>query len=225
MNELFYEKVKLWPAVTSLILLGGSFYMLIYTNLPVNFFIVLAAGLVGLVLIYGYSGLKKAYAPLNKGSLKIIFLCYIFAWVIGLGTNTLGKVFHQTIVSNPASSEFSSGFLTAITTFFKTGFMLAGEEILTMIPFILLVHLGSKLNWDKKVVLVAAIILSSIYFGSLHLETYQWNFYQAIVIIGLTRIPFTIATLKLNSIWAGTLTHIAYDWSLFLLIFITSALS
>lgn len=225
MNQLFYEKVKILPAITSLILLGISFYMLTYTSLPINFMVVITAGIIGLFLMYGYVGIKKAYSPLKKGSFKVIFLCYISTWLIGLGANLLGSLLHQPIASNPASSEFSKGGLDVILTFLKTGFMLAGEEILTMIPFLLLVRLGIKLKWSKKFVLVSATVLTCIFFGSLHLETYQWNIYQAVVLIGCTRIPFTIASLKLNSIWAGTVTHIAYDWSLFLFIFVTSALS
>lgn len=222
MNELFYKNVKIGPVLTALALLAVSFYMLIYTSLPTNFIIVITAGIIGLFLIYGYDGVRAAYSPLKKGSFKIICLCYISAWLIGLTANFLGNLFHQTIVGNPVNSQFSNGIGNAVLTIAKTGFMLAGEEILTMIPFILLVHIGVKMNWNKKIVLVIVTILTCIFFGALHLETYQWNFYQAIVLIGFTRIPFTIATLKLDSIWAGTLTHIAYDWSLFLFIFITS---
>lgn len=224
MNELFNKKVKIIPMVVALVMLAGSFYLLMHTDLPINFIIVLVAGLIGLVIMYGFDGMKKAYSPLKKGSLKVIILCYISTWFVGIGANYLGKIFNQIAVGNPVESDFTGDFMSIIIKLIKTGFMLAGEEILTMIPFILLVHFGFKLNWNRQLVIVIAILLSSVYFGALHLETYQWNFYQSVVIIGLIRIPFTVASLKLNSIWAGTVTHIAYDWSIFIFMAITSSI-
>ncbi len=51
------------------------------------------------------------------------------------------------------------------------------------------------------------MLITAVLFGALHLPTYQWNLFQCLVIIGVTRIPFTIATLKSNSMVSGVIAH------------------
>ncbi len=216
MQELFDKKVKLVPAIVSLVLLGGAFYSLLHTTFILNFCIILVAGLIGMYLMYGVDGIKKLYSPLKKGSVKIILIAYVLSWVTALLAKFLAGVIGQPTADNPIVSQFSHGVVPALTLLGKTLFMLAGEEIITTIPLILLIHLALNYNVERKTAIIGSVILTSLMFGSLHLSTYDWNWFQCLVVIGLTRIPFTWATLKTNSIWAGTIIHIAFDWLIFI---------
>lgn len=67
---------------------------------------------------------------------------------------------------------------------------------------------------------MAALLLSSIIFGLLHLPTYQWNWLQVIFVIGLGRVIETAAYVRTKSIWASFLVHYAFDTLAFLLGFL-----
>ncbi|MGX7202785.1 hypothetical protein BCR22_09830 [Enterococcus plantarum] len=216
MQELFDRKVKLVPAIVSLLLLGCAFYSLLNTAFILNFCMILVAGLVGMYLMYGVEGIKQLYSPLKKGSVKIIMIAYVLSWVTALLANVLAGAIGQPTAANPIVYEFSHGLVPALTLLGKTLFMLAGEEIITTIPLILLVHIALQYKVERKTAIIGSVILTNLMFGSLHLSTYDWNWFQCLVVIGLTRIPFTWATLKTNSIWAGTIIHIAFDWLIFI---------
>lgn len=216
MQELFDRKVKLVPAVVALLLLGGAFYSLLNTAFLFNFCIILVAGLIGMYLMYGVDGIKKLYTPLKKGSVKIIVMAYILSWVTALLANALAGIIGQPTVDNPIVSQFNQGLAPALEMLGKTLFMLVGEEIITTIPLILLIHIALRYKIERKTAIISSVILTSLMFGSLHLSTYDWNWFQCLVVIGLTRIPFTWATLKTNSIWAGTIIHVAFDWLIFI---------
>ncbi len=94
--------------------------------------------------------------------------------------------------------------------------MLIGEELIVTLPLMILIVLlvqRTKLSQSKAVVIAA--VITAVLFGALHLPTYQWILFQCLVVIGVTRIPFTIATLKSNSMVSGVIAHIIYDWIIF----------
>ena len=43
------------------------------------------------------------------------------------------------------------------------------------------------------------------------LATYQWNFLQAVLAVGIVRVPFTLAYMKTKNILPAFLTHFLYD--------------
>ncbi|MFD2307112.1 CPBP family intramembrane glutamic endopeptidase [Enterococcus termitis] len=222
MHELFDRKVKVIPAIISILLLGGAFYSLVNTTFILNFCIILIAGLIGIYLMYGWDGIKKLYSPLKKGSTKIILIAYILSWVTSLLAKFLAESIGQPTADNPIVSQFNHGLGTALSMFGRTLFMLPGEEIITMIPLILLVHVALHYNIERKTAIIGSVILTSLMFGALHLSTYDWNWFQCLIVIGLTRIPFTWATLKTDSLWAGTIIHIAFDWLIFIGVLLAS---
>jgi len=221
-QELFDKKVKLVPAIISLALLGGAFYSLLNIAFVFNFCIILVAGLIGMYLMYGVAGIKNLYSPLKKGSVKIILIAYTLSWITALLAKFMAGAIGQPTADNPIVSQFNHSLETALTMFGKTLFMLPGEEIITTIPLILLVHVALHFKIERKIAIIGSVILTSLMFGALHLSTYDWNWFQCLVVIGLTRIPFTWATLKTNSLWAGTIIHIAFDWLIFIGVTLTT---
>lgn len=98
----------------------------------------------------------------------------------------------------------------------KTAFQLFGEEVLTIIPFLFLLWLGTnKLGLARKASVILAWIGSALIFGAAHLPTYDWNVGQALLMIGPVRLVLTLAYMKTKSIWTSTIAHVLNDWTLF----------
>lgn len=60
------------------------------------------------------------------------------------------------------------------------------------------------------------MLVSSLAFGMMHYNAYNWNLFQMLVTIGLTRIPFDWAWYKTDSLWTGIVGHIIFDLLAFL---------
>lgn len=95
--------------------------------------------------------------------------------------------------------------------------MLFGEELITIIPFLVILQFGTKtLKLSRKQAVTLAWVLSAIIFGAIHLKTYNWNIIQAVVGIGMARLVLTFAYIKTKNIWISTFVHVLNDWCLFL---------
>lgn len=95
--------------------------------------------------------------------------------------------------------------------------MLFGEELITIIPFLVILQFSTKnLKFSRKQAVIIAWILSAIIFGAVHLETYNWNIVQAILGISTVRLILTFPYIKTKNIWISTFVHVLNDWCLFL---------
>ncbi|WP_434793596.1 hypothetical protein TPDSL_34780 [Terrisporobacter petrolearius] len=95
--------------------------------------------------------------------------------------------------------------------------MLFGEELITIIPFLVILQFGTKtLKLSRKQAVTMAWILSAIIFGAVHLKTYNWNIIQAVIGIGMARLVLTFPYIKTKNIWISTFVHVLNDWCLFL---------
>lgn len=95
--------------------------------------------------------------------------------------------------------------------------MLFGEELITIIPFLVILQFATKnLKLSRKQAITIAWIVSAIIFGALHLKTYNWNIIHAIVGIGIARLVLTLPYIKTKNIWISTFVHVLNDWCLFL---------
>lgn len=66
---------------------------------------------------------------------------------------------------------------------------LLGEEVITLLPFLALMHWATHhFGMRRKGAIIAAWLVSSLVFGLIHLPTYDWNFVQCVVIIGSARL-------------------------------------
>ena len=129
-----------------------------------------------------------------------------------------GLVSTLTTVTPNASTSGLAGLDTAgkIVFFAKTLPQLFGEEIITLLPFLALMHLFAvRFGKGRKAAIIGAWIVSSLVFGLLHLPTYDWNWIQCIVVIGSARMVLTLPWILTKNIWVSTGAHIINDWSLF----------
>jgi membrane protease YdiL (CAAX protease family) len=132
---------------------------------------------------------------------------------------SVGAIVHAlTEVSPNAATAQLAELDTAgrIAFFAKTLPQLFGEEVITLLPFLALMHwMSTGLGLRRKVAIIGAWLISSIVFGLIHLPTYDWNWVQCIVIIGSARMVLTLAWIKTKNIWVSTGAHIINDWLLF----------
>lgn len=122
-----------------------------------------------------------------------------------------------------ATANPAVGYINGNSTFENIIFMakmipmLFGEELITIIPFLVILQFGTKtLKLSRKQAVTIAWILSAIIFGAIHLKTYNWNIIQAVVGIGIARLVLTFPYIKTKNIWISTFVHVLNDWCLFL---------
>lgn len=125
--------------------------------------------------------------------------------------------------ANPASTQFDGNFSHAVPFFLKTIPMLFGEELLTILPFLIILKLGvQQFNLSRKSSLLLAWLLTSLLFAALHFPTYNWNILQTVLTIGTARLILTFSYIKTKNIWVSFIVHLLNDWVLFGLAFLAS---
>lgn len=136
--------------------------------------------------------------------------------VVTMGVGVLVSTFAE-VTSNAAGGLLASMDTGERFAFFaKMVPQLLGEEIITILPFLLvLTLLTPHFGIERKGAVVGAWLVSSLLFGLIHLPTYGWNWVQCIVIIGTARIVLTMAWLRTKNIWVSTGAHILNDWLIF----------
>lgn len=208
MKTLFTAKMSrngIFIAITAL----AVGFAIITAGVPIIELVsIMIGGLIGLYSLFGSQGLKKTFTRPKK-TISTFILGYLATIVLGFGMSVIVKLaLHIPTAVNPATKHLSIIFLV------KSIPMLLGEELLTIVILLIIANL---LGGTKKAV-IAGVVVSTLVFALLHLPTYQWNLLQCILVIGVARIPFTLASLRSNSIWMGYAVHVAYDWTAFLLV-------
>ncbi len=157
--------------------------------------------------LFGRVGVREVRLMLGFALLNIIV-------TMGLGASVLALT--------QVAPNSSTGQLAALDTvgriafFAKTLPQLLGEEVITILPFLALLHGFTRgLGWGRKAAVLAAWVCTSLLFGLLHLPTYDWNWVQCIVVIGGARMVLTLPWIMTKNLWVSTGAHIANDWMLF----------
>ncbi len=165
--------------------------------------------------IFGPVGWREVGWMVGIGVLNIIV-----SLVVGLLVTKLSAV-----SSNPVFgmlAEQSTG--SRVLFFAKTLPQLFGEELLTVLPLLAIASfLHLRLKWSRFWSLALAWVLSALWFGLVHLPTYDWNFVQCVVIIGSARLVLSLAFLKTGNVWVSTGAHVINDWTMFLAVMLLGA--
>lgn len=86
------------------------------------------------------------------------------------------------------------------------------EEIIFIIPFLFVINkLRTK---NEKLKTIAAILVSSLIFGAMHLTTYNFNIIQAVLVISIIRTGLTMSYVLSKNLTVTYLVHMIYDWTL-----------
>lgn len=126
-----------------------------------------------------------------------------------IDTFILGDLFHIKTVSD-AALDGSKGL--SLYAGIRTFIQLIAEEFWTIVPFLFILTICTKgFSFSRKTSLIIAWILSSIIFGLYHLQSYDGNIIQAIILIGGARVFLTFAYIRYKTIWASYMTHVFWD--------------
>ncbi|WP_169741059.1 CPBP family intramembrane glutamic endopeptidase [Carnobacterium gallinarum] len=183
-------------------------------------FAIFIAGMIGVkVLGLHY---RDIFLNVEKKQIKWGFLAYFASFILAAASAFLLTALKVPTSGNPITDEFTGDFLTIILRLLTTLPQLLGEELLTILPFLMLLRLLTSYSISEKKAGILALIVTSIGFGLLHLPTYNWNLLQCLLIISLARIPFTLVYMKTKNIYISWLSHVLYDWTVFIVAILTA---
>lgn len=207
--------VNIPNALISILLLAIGLWALLEGFLGIlSFLYLLTTGGLGYWLLGG--DLRRLIRPLKKGQIILIIKVIIFSLALSVAVFFISKL----VLHNPSSTNPVIGHLSWIIPF-ETIPGLFGEEMLAIVLLVILEHYLPK----NRTGLIIATILSSLLFGAAHLSTYDWNIWQCLVVIGLTRIPFTYAWYKSDrNLLVNGLAHWGYDMLLIAIVIIPGIL-
>ena len=98
---------------------------------------------------------------------------------------------------------------------------LIGEELISIIPFLALLYLlDHKLRFPRRTAIIAAWLITAVWFAAIHLPTYNWNILQCLIVIGSARLVLTLAYLKTKNLWVSAGAHIINDWTTFAIVLV-----
>lgn len=209
-----------WLFVTAAVVV--AFLLLIalpLTTVPLNFIpAILFTGLPLLALMavtgwrkpamFGRVGIKEIGMGVGFGVLTLLI-----SGAIGFAlSNLIGTAANSAITGIKAFTTLNMVLFLA-----RTFIQLIGEEVVSILPLLAVLWLCvSKFGLSRRVGLIIAVVVSTVWFAAMHLPTYNWNFLQCLGIIGSARIVLTLTYLFTRNLWVSSIAHIFNDWALFL---------
>ena len=142
------------------------------------------------------------------------FAALAFLFALGLASFVGGLV---GLAPNRESEIILTASVPELVTFYpRLAIQLLGEELLTILPFLaLLTFFTGRATLTRQQAITRALLITAVFFGLLHLPSYDWNLAQSVIVIGGARAVLTLAYVVTKNIWVSTGAHILYDWSLF----------
>lgn len=142
-------------------------------------------------------------------------LLYIF---LGLGFSFVAVVFASIAMAQMGIQGSANPIFDILTDenikrfIVSTMIQFIAEEIIFIIPFLFVINkLRTK---NEKLKTLAAILLSSLIFGAMHLSTYNFNILQAVLVISIIRTGLSISYVLSKNLTVTYLVHMIYDWVL-----------
>ena len=156
---------------------------------------------------------------------RLMFGFALLNLVVSMSVGVIVQAFVD-VTSNAAAAQLTAMDAAGRILFFgKTLAQLLGEELVTLLPFLALMHLlSNRFGARRRAAVVGAWLVSSLIFGLIHLPTYDWNLVQCVVIIGTARLVLTLPWIMTKNIWVCTGAHIINDWLLFSLALVGAGL-
>lgn len=174
-----------------------------------------------LLLLFAKSDLRQLIRkPSRKGWLwGTIF--GISAIIVQLITVTIVQKF-ITLHGNPIANIITHNTLWEnLKIILITSIQLFGEELIVLIPFMLIAQLLSPYMRSNRAILIIAWLASSAIFGLLHASTYG-SAIQALIIIGIGRLLLSSGFMKTGNLTTSYISHMILDNLAFMAIVIFS---
>ena len=210
MVELDFKR-RNYPIVFILFVAG---YMgAIFLDYHLNWLTMLTAGIVSLIILYGFSNLKLFFQPLSSPKLRIllkyVLLLFVFQLVL---VSCISLIYPQglTSVNNAPLNSNASGIdsyplIERIWIIFTIMISIVGEEVGMASISVPLIHLLSQTKL-KKFAWPIVNIMGCIQFGSLHIPHYHFNLIYPLI-VGITRYPMTASWRPANTLRSSIYIH------------------
>jgi len=158
---------------------------------------------------------KAIFGKVRGRELRLMLGFALLNIVVSMSVGAIVRALAD-VAPNAATAQLSGMDAAGRIAFFaKTIPQLFGEEVVTLLPFLALLHvLSNRFGVGRPGAIVGAWLVSSLLFGLIHLPTYDWNLIQCIVVIGSARMVLTLPWILTKNIWVSTGAHIANDWLL-----------
>ncbi|KQZ10715.1 peptidase [Agromyces sp. Root1464] len=178
--------------------------------LPRTLFVVIPLAVLALVAGRAWTAIFRRVRLVDVGNMFFFAaLNIVLTFVIGGIVSLIFPVAPNATIAGAGAG----GVVDTIALYVGSGIQLIGEEIFVVLPFLALTYfLFAKAGLSRKTAIILAWIISAIWFGAAHLPTYDWNWVQAIVIIGSARIALTLAFIRTKNLWVSAGAHIINDW-------------
>jgi hypothetical protein len=171
----------------------------------------------GAFILVVKSNWTRIFRKIRLKDILLIIGVVIFNFILNI---FIGSIMNKLVDAgaNPAVTLIQHNSLAENIVFFlKMIPMLLGEELITIIPFLVILTFATKtLKLSRKKAIILAWIVSAIIFGALHLPTYSWNIAQAVLGISISRLVLTFPYVKTKNIWISLFVHVLNDWFIFL---------
>ncbi|WP_338962295.1 type II CAAX prenyl endopeptidase Rce1 family protein [Lactococcus garvieae] len=174
-----------------------------------NFTFLAISALISLMILLGWSTIKRLFRKLRKEDWKWILFAIVADIILTYVFVFFGSFLKQPLANNSGVDEAFS-LIDLVFSLPIMAISLAGEELFIATLFILTFIIANKYLTEKKTIILAVIISLSI-FGLSHYTVYNGNIYQCLVIIGLGHIPTMYSWLKTETLWVPIIAHILYD--------------
>lgn len=150
-------------------------------------------------------------------------------WLLNLAVSIVvayaasgGDIGHFT--KNSATDGLADAGAGALALFYLGTFIqLFGEELFTVLPFLAVLYwCHAKARLGRRTSVVLAWLVTAVWFGAAHLQTYGWDVVQALVVIGSARLVLTLAFVRTKNILVSFGAHLLNDWVTFTFAIIAS---
>ncbi|QYM75344.1 CPBP family intramembrane glutamic endopeptidase [Leucobacter luti] len=159
---------------------------------------------------------KSLFHKLSGMDYVDMVLFWLLNLVVSLGIGTIVAATAGATPNAVADGVLDGGPAQVVAFYVGTGVQLFGEEIFTILPFLAVMYLcHTKLGMSRNAAVIAAWLITAVWFGAAHLPTYDWNVLQAILVIGAARLVLTLAYIRTKNILVSTGAHILNDWVTF----------
>lgn len=161
-------------------------------------------------------GWRSIFGKVGVRELRLMLGFALLNIAVSMGVGTLVQAYFGVSANAAAAQLAVLDGAERVQYFARMAPQLLGEELVTLLPFLALMHwLTNRCGTGRKKAIVAAWLLSALVFGLLHLPTYNWNWVQCVAIIGSARLVLSLPWIMTKNIWVSTGAHIANDWLLF----------
>lgn len=138
--------------------------------------------------------------------------------LLGLGFSFVAVVFASIAMAQMGIQGSANPIFDVLTDenikrfIVSTMIQFIAEEIIFIIPFLFVINKLRTRN--EKLKTLAAILVSSVIFGAMHLTTYNFNILQAVLVISIIRTGLSMSYVLSKNLTVTYLVHMIYDWVL-----------